>query len=30
MDEYQLNLDKGETVEIVKFDVIQIKLNEFQ
>ena len=30
MDEYQLNLDKGETVEIVKFDVIQIKQNEFK
>ena len=30
MDEYQLNLDKGETVETVKFDVIPIKLNEFK
>ena len=30
MDEYKINLDKGETVEIVKFDIIQIKQNEFK
>ena len=30
MDEYQLNLDKGETIEVVKFDTIQIKQNEFK
>ena len=30
MDEYQLMTDKGETVEVVKFDVIQIKHNEFK
>ena len=30
MDEYKINLDKGETVEFVKFDVIQIKQNEFK
>ena len=30
MDEYKINLDKGETVEIVKFNVIQIKQNEFK
>ena len=28
MDEYQLKTDKGETVEVVKFDVIEIKQNE--
>ena len=30
MDEYKINLDKGEAVEIVKFDIIQIKQNEFK
>ena len=30
MDEYQLNLEKGETPDVVKFDVIQIKQNEFK
>ena len=30
MDEYKLNLNKGETIEVVKFDVIQIKHNEFK
>ena len=30
MDEYQLKTDKGETVEVVKFDVIEIKQNEFK
>ena len=30
MDEYQLNLNKGETVEIVKFDIIKIKQNKFE
>ena len=30
MDEYQLMTDKRETFEIVKFDVIQIKQNEFK
>ena len=30
MDEYQLNLDKGETIEAVKFDIVQIKQNEYK
>ena len=30
MDEYQLNLDKGETIKVSNFDVIQIKQNEFK
>ena len=30
MDEYQLNLDKGETIKVINFDVIQIKQNEFK
>ena len=30
MDEYKMNLNKGESIEVVKFDVIQIKHNEFK
>ena len=30
MDEYQLRTDKGDTVEIIKYDTIQIKQDEFK
>ena len=30
MEEYQLNTDKGETVDIIKFNTIKINQNDFK